>query len=78
MGAVLTVWANCVNYTFHFISDFADQADEDQLNALGFQLLGGSRVTLLASKTSRKYLVELKLWMRSSHDRVGAIFLSTV
>ncbi|KAF7247790.1 Protein PTHB1 [Varanus komodoensis] len=36
--------------------DFADQADEDQLNALGFQLLAGSKVTLLASKTSREYL----------------------
>ncbi|ETE63327.1 Protein PTHB1, partial [Ophiophagus hannah] len=38
-------------------SDFADQIDEDQLNVLGFQLLAGSRITLLASKTSREYLI---------------------
>lgn len=40
-----------------FHVDFADQIDEDQLNVLGFQLLAGSRVTLLASKTSREYLI---------------------
>ncbi|XP_053117587.1 protein PTHB1 isoform X2 [Hemicordylus capensis] len=38
--------------------DFADQTDEDQLNALGFQLLAGSRVTLLASKTSQRYRIQ--------------------
>nr|XP_034985952.1 protein PTHB1 isoform X1 [Zootoca vivipara] len=47
--------------------DFADQADEDQLNALGFQLLGGSRVTLLASKTSQRYRIQSEqledLWL---------------
>ncbi|KAJ6662027.1 hypothetical protein lerEdw1_012874 [Lerista edwardsae] len=38
--------------------DFADQTDEDQQNALGFQLLAGSRVTLLASKTSQRYRIQ--------------------
>ncbi|KAJ7322650.1 hypothetical protein JRQ81_018937 [Phrynocephalus forsythii] len=38
--------------------DFADQTDEGQLNALGFQLLAGSRVTLLASKTSQRYRIQ--------------------
>ncbi|XP_072859901.1 protein PTHB1 isoform X2 [Pogona vitticeps] len=38
--------------------DFADQTDEDQLNALGFQLLAGSKVTLLASKTSQRYRIQ--------------------
>ncbi|XP_008111044.1 protein PTHB1 isoform X3 [Anolis carolinensis] len=38
--------------------DFADQTEEDQLNALGFQLLAGSRVTLLASKTSQRYRIQ--------------------
>lgn len=40
--------------------DFADPTDEDQVNVLGFQLLAGSRVTLLASKTSREYVDYLK------------------
>uniref|UniRef100_A0A670XQX9 Bardet-Biedl syndrome 9 n=1 Tax=Pseudonaja textilis TaxID=8673 RepID=A0A670XQX9_PSETE len=39
-------------------SDFADQIDEDQLNVLGFQLLAGSRITLLASKTSQRYRIQ--------------------
>ncbi|XP_060637613.2 protein PTHB1 isoform X2 [Anolis sagrei] len=38
--------------------DFSDQTEEDQLNALGFQLLAGSRVTLLASKTSQRYRIQ--------------------
>ncbi|XP_007439416.1 protein PTHB1, partial [Python bivittatus] len=38
--------------------DFADQSDEDQINVLGFQLLAGSRVTLLASKTSQRYRIQ--------------------
>ena len=42
--------------------DFADQTDEDQLNALGFQLLAGSKVTLLASKTSREYPDQLRFF----------------
>lgn len=41
----------------HFLKDFADQTDDDQPNALGFQLLAGSRITILASKTSREYKV---------------------
>ncbi|XP_042330198.1 protein PTHB1 isoform X2 [Sceloporus undulatus] len=47
--------------------EFADQTDEDQLNALGFQLLAGSRVTLLASKTSQRYRIQSEqledLWL---------------
>ncbi|XP_054847045.1 protein PTHB1 [Eublepharis macularius] len=38
--------------------DFADQTDEDHLNALGFQLLAGSKITLLASKTSQRYRIQ--------------------
>uniref|UniRef100_A0A8D0E015 Bardet-Biedl syndrome 9 n=1 Tax=Salvator merianae TaxID=96440 RepID=A0A8D0E015_SALMN len=38
--------------------DFAEQTDEESLNALGFQLLAGSRVTLLASKTSQRYRIQ--------------------
>nr|XP_060637613.1 protein PTHB1 isoform X2 [Anolis sagrei ordinatus] len=38
--------------------DFSDQTEEDQLNALGFQLIAGSRVTLLASKTSQRYRIQ--------------------
>ncbi|KAL8165601.1 UNVERIFIED_CONTAM: hypothetical protein K2H54_048816 [Gekko kuhli] len=37
--------------------DFPDQSDDVQTNALGFQLLAGSKITLLASKTSREYKV---------------------
>nr|XP_060484827.1 protein PTHB1 [Panthera onca] len=33
---------------------FANQSEDDQVNVMGFRFLGGSRVTLLASKTSRK------------------------
>ncbi|XP_048366673.1 protein PTHB1 isoform X2 [Sphaerodactylus townsendi] len=38
--------------------DFAGSTDEDQLNALGFQLLSGSKITLLASKTSQRYRLQ--------------------
>ncbi|NXA49629.1 PTHB1 protein, partial [Nothocercus julius] len=38
--------------------DFADQSEEDQSNALGFQFLTGSKVTLLASKTSQRYRIQ--------------------
>ncbi|XP_075777877.1 protein PTHB1 isoform X5 [Pelodiscus sinensis] len=47
--------------------DFADQSDEDQVNVLGFQLLTGSRITLLASKTSQRYRIQSEqledLWL---------------
>ncbi|XP_035408461.1 protein PTHB1 isoform X6 [Cygnus atratus] len=33
--------------------DFADPSEDDQANVLGFQFLTGSKITLLASKTSR-------------------------
>ncbi|NXA33323.1 PTHB1 protein, partial [Eudromia elegans] len=38
--------------------DFADESEEDQSNALGFQFLTGSKVTLLASKTSQRYRIQ--------------------
>ncbi|XP_019393993.1 PREDICTED: protein PTHB1 isoform X3 [Crocodylus porosus] len=38
--------------------DFSDQSDEDQVNSLGFQFLAGSRITLLASKTSQRYRIQ--------------------
>nr|XP_056713671.1 protein PTHB1 [Euleptes europaea] len=38
--------------------DFADKADEDQLNAVGFQLLAGSKITVLASKSSQRYRIQ--------------------
>uniref|UniRef100_A0A8C3P686 Bardet-Biedl syndrome 9 n=1 Tax=Chrysemys picta bellii TaxID=8478 RepID=A0A8C3P686_CHRPI len=47
--------------------DFADQPDEDQVNVLGFQFLTGSRITLLASKTSQRYRIQSEqledLWL---------------
>ncbi|EMP31554.1 Protein PTHB1 [Chelonia mydas] len=47
--------------------DFADQSDEDQVNVLGFQFLTGSRITLLASKTSQRYRIQSEqledLWL---------------
>ncbi|XP_074844222.1 protein PTHB1 isoform X2 [Carettochelys insculpta] len=47
--------------------DFADQSDEDQANVLGFQFLTGSRITLLASKTSQRYRIQSEqledLWL---------------
>ncbi|NWY02205.1 PTHB1 protein, partial [Nothoprocta ornata] len=38
--------------------DFANQSEEDQSNALGFQFLTGSKITLLASKTSQRYRIQ--------------------
>ncbi|XP_025956556.2 protein PTHB1 isoform X2 [Dromaius novaehollandiae] len=38
--------------------DFADQSEDDQSNALGFQFLTGSKITLLASKTSQRYRIQ--------------------
>lgn len=38
--------------------DFADDSDDDQSNAIGFQLLAGSKITLLASKTSQRYRLQ--------------------
>ncbi|RXM97102.1 Protein PTHB1 [Acipenser ruthenus] len=35
-------------------TDFVEKIEEEQVNALGLQLIAGSRVTLLASKTSSK------------------------
>ncbi|KAL1781633.1 PTHB1 isoform X1 [Sigmodon hispidus] len=47
--------------------DFANQSDDDQVNVMGFRLLGGSRVTLLASKTSQRYRIQSEqfedLWL---------------
>ncbi|XP_073189018.1 protein PTHB1 isoform X7 [Lepidochelys kempii] len=48
-------------------TDFSDQSDEDQVNVLGFQFLTGSRITLLASKTSQRYRIQSEqledLWL---------------
>lgn len=38
--------------------DFANHSDDDQVNVMGFRLLGGSRVTLLASRTSQRYRIQ--------------------
>ncbi|XP_060103624.1 protein PTHB1 [Heteronotia binoei] len=38
--------------------EFDDQTDDDQPNALGFQLLAGSKITLLAAKTSQRYRIQ--------------------
>uniref|UniRef100_A0A803XVF9 Bardet-Biedl syndrome 9 n=1 Tax=Meleagris gallopavo TaxID=9103 RepID=A0A803XVF9_MELGA len=38
--------------------DFADPSEDDQANALGFQFLSGSKITLLASKTSQRYRIQ--------------------
>ncbi|XP_075822630.1 protein PTHB1 isoform X2 [Microtus pennsylvanicus] len=47
--------------------DFASQSDDDQVNVMGFRLLGGSRVTLLASRTSQRYRIQSEqfedLWL---------------
>ncbi|XP_054548436.1 protein PTHB1 isoform X1 [Talpa occidentalis] len=46
---------------------FANQSEDDQVNVMGFRLLGGSRVTLLASKTSQRYRIQSEqfedLWL---------------
>ncbi|XP_075822631.1 protein PTHB1 isoform X3 [Microtus pennsylvanicus] len=48
-------------------TDFASQSDDDQVNVMGFRLLGGSRVTLLASRTSQRYRIQSEqfedLWL---------------
>ncbi|XP_063778611.1 protein PTHB1 isoform X2 [Pseudophryne corroboree] len=47
--------------------DFVERSDDDQLNVLGFQLLAGQKVTLLASKTSQRYRIQSEqfedLWL---------------
>lgn len=46
---------------------FASQPDDEQVNVMGFRFLGGSRVTLLASKTSQRYRIQSEqfedLWL---------------
>ncbi|KAM6157162.1 LOW QUALITY PROTEIN: protein PTHB1 [Erethizon dorsatum] len=46
---------------------FSSQPDDDQVNVMGFCFLGGSRVTLLASKTSQRYRIQSEqfedLWL---------------
>ncbi|XP_075068684.1 protein PTHB1 isoform X2 [Mixophyes fleayi] len=47
--------------------DFVDRSDDDQVSVLGFQLLAGQKVTLLASKTSQRYRIQSEqfedLWL---------------
>ncbi|XP_064409220.1 protein PTHB1 isoform X2 [Latimeria chalumnae] len=47
--------------------DFVLKSEDDQVNALGFQFITGSRVTLLASKTSQRYRIQSEdfedLWL---------------
>ncbi|KAM9257884.1 protein PTHB1 isoform 2-T4 [Cariama cristata] len=38
--------------------DFVDPSEDDQANVLGFQFLDGSKITLLASKTSQRYRIQ--------------------
>uniref|UniRef100_A0A4W2FRT2 Bardet-Biedl syndrome 9 n=1 Tax=Bos indicus x Bos taurus TaxID=30522 RepID=A0A4W2FRT2_BOBOX len=46
---------------------FAKQSEDDQVNVMGFRFLGGSQVTLLASKTSQRYRIQSEqfedLWL---------------
>ncbi|KAG8517523.1 Protein PTHB1, partial [Galemys pyrenaicus] len=46
---------------------FANQSEDDQVNVMGFRFLGGSRVTVLASKTSQRYRIQSEqfedLWL---------------
>ncbi|XP_073921416.1 protein PTHB1 isoform X4 [Castor canadensis] len=46
---------------------FANQSDDDQVNVMGFRFIGGSQVTLLASKTSQRYRIQSEqfedLWL---------------
>ncbi|XP_066210488.1 protein PTHB1 isoform X1 [Saccopteryx leptura] len=46
---------------------FASPSEDDQVNIMGFQFLGGSQVTLLASKTSQRYRIQSEqfedLWL---------------
>ncbi|XP_057588067.1 protein PTHB1 isoform X4 [Hippopotamus amphibius kiboko] len=46
---------------------FANQSEDDQVNVMGFRFLGGSQVTLLASKTSQRYRIQSEqfedLWL---------------
>uniref|UniRef100_A0ABI7WEI3 Bardet-Biedl syndrome 9 n=1 Tax=Felis catus TaxID=9685 RepID=A0ABI7WEI3_FELCA len=46
---------------------FSNQSEDDQVNVMGFRFLGGSRVTLLASKTSQRYRIQSEqfedLWL---------------
>ncbi|KAG8572476.1 hypothetical protein GDO81_012054 [Engystomops pustulosus] len=47
--------------------DFIERGDDDQVSVLGFQLLAGQKVTLLASKTSQRYRIQSEkfedLWL---------------
>ncbi|XP_039592192.1 protein PTHB1 isoform X2 [Polypterus senegalus] len=38
--------------------DFVEKTEEEQVHAIGFQLVSGSRVTVLASKTSQRYRIQ--------------------
>ncbi|XP_004647880.1 protein PTHB1, partial [Octodon degus] len=53
--------------TFSVPIGFSSQPDDDQVNVMGFCFLGGSRVTLLASKTSQRYRIQSEqfedLWL---------------
>lgn len=46
---------------------FANQSEDDQVNVIGFRFLGGSQVTVLASKTSQRYRIQSEqfedLWL---------------
>uniref|UniRef100_A0A8C2UKJ9 Bardet-Biedl syndrome 9 n=1 Tax=Chinchilla lanigera TaxID=34839 RepID=A0A8C2UKJ9_CHILA len=52
---------------FNLFPGFSSQPDDDQVNVMGFCFLGGSRVTLLASKTSQRYRIQSEqfedLWL---------------
>lgn len=46
---------------------FANPSEDEQVNVMGFRFLGGSQVTLLASKTSQRYRIQSEqfedLWL---------------
>ncbi|KAM8967038.1 protein PTHB1 [Pelodytes ibericus] len=42
----------------NLFADFVDRIEDDHVSVLGFQLLAGRKVTLLASKTSQRYRIQ--------------------
>ncbi|XP_072322955.1 protein PTHB1 isoform X2 [Scyliorhinus torazame] len=61
--------------------DFLGQSDDEQINILGFKLLSGATITLLASKTSSRYRVQCDqfedLWLITKEliQRLGDSFV---
>ncbi|XP_067888703.1 protein PTHB1 isoform X2 [Heterodontus francisci] len=62
--------------------DFLGESDDEQINVLGFKLLSGATITLLASKTSSRYRVQCDqfedLWLITKEliQRLEGTFVS--